>query len=32
MSDRWCKWLLLGIVAWIALTLVLTAVVALTLH
>lgn len=32
MSDRWCKWLLLLVVAWIVLTLVLTAVVALTLH
>jgi hypothetical protein len=32
MSDRWCKWLLLGLVAWLALTLVVTAVVALTLH
>ena len=32
MSDRWCKWLLLALVGWIALTLVLTAVVALTLH
>jgi hypothetical protein len=32
MSDRWCRWLLLGLVAWLALTLVVTAVVALTLH
>jgi hypothetical protein len=32
MSDRWCKWLLLLVIGWIAFTLVLTAVVALTLH
>lgn len=32
MSDRWCKWLLLAVAAWLVLTLVLTAVVALTLH
>jgi hypothetical protein len=32
MTDRWCKWLLLVLVGWVLLTLVLTAVVALTLH
>jgi hypothetical protein len=32
MSDRWCKWLLLAVAGWMAVTLVLTAVIALTLH
>jgi hypothetical protein len=32
MSDRWCKWLLLALVGSVLLSLVLTAIVALTLH